>query len=71
MFIDAGPPALYSSSSTLPSTPQGLVYTNGLLHAQTDLDVSQRHTLKFDNDDGAGQIGLDYVEIISVTGGSP
>jgi hypothetical protein len=70
MSVDAGSPSTYASSSTLPNTTPGRIYSSGLLHAQTDLTMSQ-HTLTFDNDDGAGMIGLDYLEIISVTGGSP
>jgi hypothetical protein len=70
MSIDEGSPTIYASSSTLPRTTHGRVYSNGLLYAQTDLAMSQ-HMLTFDNNDGAGQIGLDYLEIISVTGGSP
>jgi hypothetical protein len=70
MSIDAGPPVVYASSSTLQGGTPGRVYSNGLLHVQTDLNMSQ-HTLTFNNDDGAGQIGLDYLEIISITGGFP
>jgi hypothetical protein len=70
MSVDSQTPVLSSSSSTLASVQTGSVYTHGLLYAQTNLSESS-HVLTFDNDGGNGQIGLDYIEIISVTGGSP
>jgi len=70
MSIDSQAPTVYSSSSTLLNSVTGRVYTHGLLYFQTGLSGTN-HTLIFDNDNGIGTIGLDYIETITVTGGSP
>jgi hypothetical protein len=68
--IDAQSDTLFVSNSTLPNTTTGRIYTQGLLFVQANLSNTS-HFLTLDNDDGNGFFGLDYLEIVSVTGGSP
>jgi hypothetical protein len=62
---------LYSASALPNTTSAGLsrIYTSGLTFFQANL-TDLPHILTVDNNNGAGQIGLDYIEIISVTGGT-
>jgi len=68
--LDDHSPTLFASNSTLPNTTTGRTYTAGLLFFQANLS-SKPHSLVLDNDNGGGYLGLDYIEIINVTGGSP
>jgi len=49
-------------------TGQEIAY-DGLLFSQFN-PTSSSHELTIDNDNGLGSIGLDYIEIVTVTGGS-
>ena len=68
--LDAGTPVNLASNSTLPDTVPNRIYPNGLLFFQGNLSDTS-HTLTVDNDDGSGFLGSDYIEIVSITGGSP
>jgi len=69
--IDSGTTVTLNASSSLPAeVSSGRVYVAGLTFFQTNL-ANSSHTLTVDNDLGVGQIGLDYVEVVSVTGGTP
>jgi hypothetical protein len=69
--LDNEPPlSQYSGSTFPPDVSPGRIYIAGLTYFQANLNGSS-HILTVDNDNGAGQIGLDYIEIISITGGVP
>jgi hypothetical protein len=71
VFIDNDPPLLYYANSSLANRPSGLyIDTDGLMFFQVDFS-SGTHVLKIDNNGGVGWIGLDYIEVVTVTGGTP
>jgi hypothetical protein len=68
--IDDAAQGAFSSNSSLANSTNGFIFTSGTAFVQANLS-STSHVLTVDNDKGAGIMGLDYVEVISVSGGSP
>jgi len=68
--LDAQDPIILSLNSSLPSDSAGRLFSDNLLFLQFNPSGSP-NTLVIDNHNGVGQIGLDYIEIVTVTGGSP
>ena len=66
--IDESVVTIYANSSLRNVRNFGYIFTDGLLYFRANLSNGP-HTLWVDNDEGAGFLGLDYVEVISVTGG--
>jgi hypothetical protein len=59
-----------SANSSLAYTGNpGALYTSGATFIQANLSHSS-HVLTVDNQHDAGQLGFDYVEVVSITGGS-
>jgi hypothetical protein len=61
---------IYANNSLANTGNPGYIYTSGLIYSQANLS-NDLHILSVDNDQGAGFLGLDYVEVISITGGTP
>ena len=69
--LDNETPVTLFSGSALPRDPAAArFYVQGLIFFRANLSNST-HVLTVDNKDGAGQMGLDYLEVMSVTGGIP
>lgn len=68
--VDAQDPIILSLNSSLPSDSAGRLFSDNLLFLRSN-PLSSPNTLAIDNHTGVGQIGLDYIEIVTVTGGSP
>jgi hypothetical protein len=71
ILIDNQPAVSNYANSSLANTGNpGYIFTDGLIYFHANLS-SDLHILNVDNDQGAGWIGLDYVQVISITGGTP
>lgn len=46
------------------------MYTDGLMYFQAN-PTGSAHNLVIENSNGAGVVALDYVEIITISGGTP
>jgi hypothetical protein len=69
--MDNQPPiTLFGDSALSNNTSLDMMYTDGLLFFQANTEGSP-HNLVMDNADGAGVFALDYVEIVTISGGSP
>jgi hypothetical protein len=68
--LDGGARTAYSANSSLPDLYPSPIFTSGLLTFQPNPSGSLR-ALTIDNADGQGYLGIDYFEIISVSGGTP
>ena len=60
---------IYANSSLENVGDPGYISVDSLLYFRANLS-NEPHILRVDNDDGAGFLGLDHVEVISVTGGT-
>jgi hypothetical protein len=54
----------------MPDITPSYIFTSGLLSFQPNPSSSLR-TLTIDNAGGQGYLGIDYLEVISVSGGTP
>jgi hypothetical protein len=61
---------IYANSSLANTGDPGYIYTDGLIYFQANLSSGPHH-LTVDNDQGVGFLGLDYIEVISIAGGTP
>jgi hypothetical protein len=61
---------IYANSSLANTGNPGYIFTHGLIYSRANLS-NNPHILTVDNDQGAGFISLDYIEVITITGGSP
>ena len=59
---------IYANSSLENVGDPGYAFIDGLVYIHPNL-IYGPHTLSVDNDDGTGFLALDYVEVISITGG--
>ena len=70
-FVDNNPSPTYYANSSLANSPNApYAYTSGLMLFNADLNDGP-HSLVLDNRGGIGWIGLDYIEVVSITGGTP
>jgi hypothetical protein len=67
--VDNQPHITLFANSSLPDSQTGLMYSGGLHYFQADL-TDDLHTLVVDNNNGLGYLGIDYMEVITVTGGT-
>lgn len=65
---DQAPTTLFLNSS-LPNSSSEVLFFDGLLFSQFN-PTGSTHKLTIDNDNGQGIFGIDYIEIVNVTGGS-
>jgi len=68
VLLDNDDPVTLFANSSL--TDSSYVSPSGLLFFRADLSNSS-HYLEVDNINAAGLLGLDYIEIFSITGGTP